>query len=361
MTNVLLATEEKSNAYKNFINTVDSEATKQSYRYTFAKFMKFCKIDDYDKMLQIEPKKLEGIISDYITHMKVDKKLSYNTVSLYVSSVAHFYSMNSVTLNWKRLSKFKGKKRSVVEDKPYSKEQIRQLLDFANLRLKCIILLMCSGGLRRGAVPRLRIRDLEKIDKYGLYKISVYKKEEEAYTTFVTPECTKHLDQYFEWRAVQGEKLTNTTPVIRQEFSSLNVARPEVITEHDIDWLISSLLDKSCIRPRTQNKLCKTEYMQNHAFRKFFQTTSRLAGVNSLLIDRYMGHKTGLKDSYTILNDDQFLEGSDKMPGYISAIDDLTIYDENRLQRKVEMLQVRADKIDELAQTLEECKARLGI
>jgi hypothetical protein len=76
--------------------------------------MEFCGLDDYDKMLQIEPKKLEGLISDYITHMKVDKKLSYNTVSLYVASVSHFYSMNNVILNWKRLSKFKGKRRSVL-------------------------------------------------------------------------------------------------------------------------------------------------------------------------------------------------------------------------------------------------------
>ena len=87
--------------------------------------------------------------------MKVDKKLSYNTVSLYVSSVAHFYSMNKYYFELEETIKFKGKRRSVVEDKPYSKEQIRQLLDFANLRLKCIILLMCSGGLRRGAIPRL--------------------------------------------------------------------------------------------------------------------------------------------------------------------------------------------------------------
>jgi hypothetical protein len=121
MSNALLT---DNNAYKNFINTVDSEATQRSYRYTITKFMEFCGLDDYDKMLQIEPKKLEGLISDYITHMKVDKKLSYNTVSLYVASVSHFYSMNNVILNWKRLSKFKGKRRLVVDDKPYSKEQI---------------------------------------------------------------------------------------------------------------------------------------------------------------------------------------------------------------------------------------------
>ena len=92
-------------------------------------------------MLQIEPKKLEGLIADYITHMKVDQRLSFNTVSLYVASVAHFYSMNDVSLNWKKLAKFKGKKRSIIEDKPYTKEQIRQLLDFSDLRGKMKIFL----------------------------------------------------------------------------------------------------------------------------------------------------------------------------------------------------------------------------
>ena len=54
---------------------------------------------------------------------------------------------------------------------------------------------MSSAGLRRGALPNLKLGDLKRIEKYSLYKISVYKKEKEAYTTFCTPECSKHLDQ----------------------------------------------------------------------------------------------------------------------------------------------------------------------
>jgi integrase len=358
MANVLIAGE--SNAYKNFINTVDSEATKQSYRYTFSKFREFCEIDNYDNMLLIEPKKLEGLISDYITHLKIDKKYSYNTVSLYVASVSHFYSMNGIILNWKRLSKFKGKKRLVVEDKPYSKEQIRQLLDFADLRTKCIILLMSSAGLRRGALPRLRIKDLEKRQKYGLYKISVYKNEAEAYTTFCTPECAKHLDQYFEWRAMQGERLSDTSPVIRKDFSSLNVTKPKTVTAHGIDWMVGNLLDRSCIRPKTP-KLKRTEYMTNHAFRKYFETTAKLAGMDLLLINRCMGHSSNLEDAYLKLSDDQVLEGNDKMIGYIGAIDDLTIDETNILRRKVKTLEVEKDRMDELETIVRDVKAKLGI
>jgi integrase len=174
MANVLIETE-MTDAYKNFINTLDSEVSKENYRFAFSKFMKFCRLEegDYDKMLRIEPKKLEGLIRDYITHLKVDQKLAYNSVNMYVASISHFYQMNDVTLKWKKLSKFKGKRRLAVEDKPYTKEQIRQLLDFADLRTKCMILLMSSAGLRRGAIPTLRIRDMKRIEKYGLYKISL--------------------------------------------------------------------------------------------------------------------------------------------------------------------------------------------
>jgi hypothetical protein len=58
-----------------------------------------------------------------------------------------------------------------------------------------------------------------------------------------------------------------------------------------------------------------------------------------------MGHKTGLKDSYTKLNDDQILEGNDRMIGYIGAIDDLTINEENRLRIKVDELTQKQDEI----------------
>lgn len=190
----------ESEAYKNFINSIDSEATKKNYRYGLSLFMKYCNLkddyNDYDSMLTLH--KLEDRIRDYITYLKVDRQLSFNSVNLYVAALAHFYAMNNIVLNWRRLSKFKGKKRLVVEDKPYSKEQIRQLLDFADLRLKGIILLMCSAGLRRGAIPGLRIGDLKKInkEKYSIYKISVYRKEKEAYFTYCTPECADALDQY---------------------------------------------------------------------------------------------------------------------------------------------------------------------
>jgi hypothetical protein len=78
MVNVLIEAE-MTDAYKNFINTLDSEVSKENYRFAFSKFMKFCRLEegDYDKMLRIEPKKLEGIPNSKFSRWRCDPP--YNT------------------------------------------------------------------------------------------------------------------------------------------------------------------------------------------------------------------------------------------------------------------------------------------
>jgi hypothetical protein len=90
------------------------------YKYAFSLFMQFCGhkgrggssgYDDDTLAVMLQDRhKIEDKIRDYITFLKMDKKLSSNTINVYVAAIAHFYSMNNVILNWKRLSKFKGKK-----------------------------------------------------------------------------------------------------------------------------------------------------------------------------------------------------------------------------------------------------------
>jgi hypothetical protein len=53
-----------SDAYKNFINSLDSEYSRICYLTTFPYFMKFCKVDTYDEMLKIDLKRLEGLIRE---------------------------------------------------------------------------------------------------------------------------------------------------------------------------------------------------------------------------------------------------------------------------------------------------------
>ena len=208
--------------------------------------------------------------------------------------------MNDITINWKKLKKFKGKLRSVVEDVPYTRQQIKTLIDNTTLRDRCMILMMASAGLRRGALPNLRLKDLQKIEKYGLYKIIVYKRDQEQYTTFCSPECARLIDQYLAWRERLGEKLQPECILFRREFNTtslMRISKPRPLESNSISRIMSILLDKTGLRPPTQNHN-KTSLMQCHGFRKFFDTQCINHNMNPLYCEYLMGHKSGLIKSY---------------------------------------------------------------
>ena len=337
-----------SEAYHNFIDSISSDMTRKIYRINFSYFMAFCKITDYEEMASLQAHVLEGVIRDYIVYLRQERRLSPATVSGYIAPIAHFHNMNDLEIRWKKLKKFKAKHYSVVEDKPYSREQIKTLIDAASLRDKCIILLMASAGLRRGAFKYLRIRDITKIDKYGLYRINVYRKEQEQYITFCTPECAKYIDQYLEWPKRLGEQLKLDSPLFRITFDIIiQINRPIAVSDYVITRMVYTLLDSTGVRARAEGYK-RTELMQTHAFRKYFKTTCINAGMNPLYSEYLMGHRSGLTKSYFKPSDTELLEGNDKALGYVAAINDLTINEEYRLNKKVNELQSKNDQIMEL-------------
>lgn len=340
---------DQSEAYRNFITSVDSEATKKNYGVALTYFMRFCKLTECSALLRFENTKLEGMLRDYIIHLRQDRKLSPATVASYTAGMTHFFEMNDKILNWKKLKKFKPKFHNIVEDRPYSREEIKKIIDIAPLRDKCIILMMASAGLRRGALPYLRLKDLVRIDRYDLYKINVYKKEQESYTTYCTPECLRYIDQYLDWRKRLGEKLTPNAPLFRKCFDTMTeINRVESITKSVIIKTLKKHLDLTGIRTPTADCRTRNEIMQSHGLRKFFKTACINAGMNPLYSEYVMGHRSGLTKSYFKPSDTELLEGNDKALGYLAAINDLTINEEYRLTTKVTELQSKNDQIMEL-------------
>ena len=336
----------ESEAYKNFINSINSDITRREYKRNLAYFMTFCKITDYEEMKLFSPSLLEGLIRDYVIHLRHERNLSPATVSSYLAPIAHFYEMNDVTVKWKKLKKFKAKHYNIIEDRPYTREQIKTLVDAAPVRDKCIILIMCSAGLRKGAIQDLRIRDLAKIAKYQLYRINVYKKEQESYTTFCTPECTRLIDQYLDWRQRLGETLNPNSPLFRTEFDTVTqINRPKPVLTNTVAFMIHKLLDTTGVRAPNEIKRL-TELMQTHGFRKFFKTTCINAGMNPLYSEYVMGHRSGLTKSYFKPTDMELLEGNDKTQGYVAAINDLTINEECRLHKKIDELTKKKNEIE---------------
>lgn len=121
-----------------------------------------------------------------------------------------------VTINWKKVHNFEGEHEKEIEDRPYIHSEISTMLRNTNLRNQAIILLISSSGPRVGAIPLVRIKDLEPIDKYNIYKVTYYPSSKKyRYFTFCSPEARKNIDAYLQWRERLGEKLKPESPLFR--------------------------------------------------------------------------------------------------------------------------------------------------
>jgi integrase len=202
-------------AYRNFINSLSAKYTKRNYTHSFPKYY-LSKPENQrlslDDILKKNVKIIEAEIIETIVHMKETLCLSFSTINTFTASVFHFFEMNDVILNKRKINKFKGEDETKVEFRSYSTEEISKLLSVCDKRGKVEVLLMASTGMRVGALPEIMLKHLKRVNigNQGtyVYQITVYAKfPKYKYITFCTLECTKVIDEYFELRKRYGENI----------------------------------------------------------------------------------------------------------------------------------------------------------
>ena len=91
------------NAYNNFTDTIKSKRTLEEYKHGIVRFMRFLKVSDVNNLTLLDAKEAQQKIIEYIGYLKQERQIAGVTINLYVASVIHFYAMNDVTLNRKRI------------------------------------------------------------------------------------------------------------------------------------------------------------------------------------------------------------------------------------------------------------------
>ena len=81
-----------------------------------------------DEILKISPKDLERSIISTIVRMKEKENLSSASTSLLLASLTHFFSINDVILNRKKIYKFVGERENKFEYRSYTHDEISRLL-----------------------------------------------------------------------------------------------------------------------------------------------------------------------------------------------------------------------------------------
>ncbi len=151
----------------------------------------------------------------------------------------------------------------------YTHEEIKQLLDACSEdRIRVAILLMCSAGLRVGAIvytskeeysSTLEFGDLEERPEYGgRYKVWVYNRSKtERYWTICSCECTTMIKKYRDYRRDSGEIIKENSPLIQEQFDTDDkwaVTHPRKISLVDLNRILKLVINKSGILNKPREK-----------------------------------------------------------------------------------------------------------
>lgn len=308
-------------AYRNFVLSLRSKDTRKSYSFYFLKFLKYnpkYASLTLDEILKIEHIELETDIIETIVRMKEDECLSSSSTNLLIASLIHFFSINDVLLNRKKISKFIGEQQNKFEYRSYTHDEISRLLSILDERGKAAVLLMASTGMRVGGLAEIQLKHIQKrylddLKVNYVYKIIVYgsSSSKYKYTTFCSPEAAKAVDEYLNMRKRYDENMCQDpetgnwtpgdTPVIIRQFNKTKLNHQVSFIQSDSIRLVISLkLSQLGIRneivmpksvdPKRVLGLYKYELHPYHSLRIFTVTQMQRAKIDKTIREMLVGH-----------------------------------------------------------------------
>jgi hypothetical protein len=328
-----------------FRAAVHSKYTRDHYERHFKYFLDFVgKLSpkELKQKAKSDPKWCEDQVLRYILSLRqrVDKKeIAASSTSNYVKPLKLFLEMNDIALNWKKIYRLLPKGKTFADDRAPTKEEIIRLVAYPDRRIKPLVLMLASSGMRLGAFEYLNWGDIEPISlesgssssssSITAAKVTVYRGEPEQYFTYITPEAYHFLKEYIDFRASWGEKITPSSPVFRDLFKGDLRGKgephvPKRLKPTGISRLIQDALKTQGLRTKLEDGKRRYEFKADHGFRKFHWSNCETAGLSREVILQLQGDTSGLGKNYSRHSpQEHFL-----LDKYIKAIPHLTILED---------------------------------
>ena len=164
LNNLSLNQIEEGRPYYNFINSLKSKETKEIYKKCLVYYLQHYNLTRVDELLSLPVVENERMLVDFLLELK-NKDLSSSYINLNFCAIKHFYFMNDVRINKEKIGKFLGESKKKNVDRGYNHEEIKKLLDIADLRLKVVITVLASTGMRMGGLAPLKLSQVKKITR----------------------------------------------------------------------------------------------------------------------------------------------------------------------------------------------------
>lgn len=171
-------TEFETDPYALFMFAFNSPSTKEKSVPRLNHFFDFIgitgtlqeKCSAFAKKATNEPSWTATSVIKYLQMHKnrVEKKeITAATLRNSVKVIKLFCEMNDILLPWKRITRGLPRARRYADDRAPTLEEVQKIVDYPDRRIKAIVSIMVSSGIRLGAWDHLKWKHITPIKKDG--------------------------------------------------------------------------------------------------------------------------------------------------------------------------------------------------
>jgi hypothetical protein len=278
-------------------------------------------------------------------------EISYSTIGNYYKAAKLFCEMNSNApiVNWKKIARGIPTGRKAANDRSPTIEEILRLSEYPDRRIKPIVYVMSSSGIRLGAWDYLQWKHVTPItnDSGDIIsaKLLIYPGDKEEYYCFITPEAYTAVKEWIDYRSQHGEIITENSWLMRDlwQTTEMNYGAkfgvamyPKRLKSSGIKSLLERAIRSQGLCKPLPSGTNRREWKGAHGFRKFYKSRAEQV-MRPINVEVTMGHDIGISASYYKPTEREVMED------YLKAVDTLTINsDRIVLQKQVTELKEKS-------------------
>jgi len=223
---------EESNASSLFVYAIRSQVTRDYYLRRLRIFLNYINFETDLTMKERrnyfanngtnDPSWEFNCIINFLQYQKervAKEEITGATLRNFIKAIKLFCEMSDIAIQWKKITRGLPKIRRHVDDRAPTIEEIQQLCEYPDRRIKGVVYTMASSGIRLGAWDYLCWKDIQPIERQGKVaaaKIIVYAGDDEEYFSFMTSEAYDELQKWMQYRQDSGEDIHEDSWVKRQ-------------------------------------------------------------------------------------------------------------------------------------------------
>lgn len=195
----------------------------------------------------------------------------------------------------------KGKRARTIED-DLTRERLRKILSYCDVKGKTLYLFLESSGIRVGEALQLEVDDLD-LSSHPV-KVNVrgeYTKSGDPYYSFISTEAKQSLEEWLRMRERYVETSVNRGGGLakwRRDGRGVKPTEDQRVFPFSISVAIAmwnTALRKAKLE--NQDKATRRRTLHVHMLRKYFSSQLKLV-VPREIVEALMGHEEGLDDAY---------------------------------------------------------------